>query len=121
MTILEGYFAQINDYPEDEVKLCVSRTYPSFVFKGRMIHFHSFAPSQELLDGYKAGEVTWEQYTDRFKDEMRRQTPSRKNLEWLKRREREGDAIRLMCYEKAEDRKCHRFILLDLLDSMEDK
>jgi len=119
MTVLEGYFAKINDYPENEAKLCVSRTYPRFIKKGKMTHFYSLAPSEELLNAYKAGKLTWEQYTDRFKDEMRRKATSRKNLEWLKHRDI-SSPIRLLCYEKAEDRRCHRFILLDIL-RMEDK
>lgn len=120
MPILEGYFAKFKDYPKDEVKLCVSRTYPRFVKPSKMTHFASLAPSKELLKGYMAGEVTWEQYTDRFKDEMRRQTTSQHNLTWLKRRERAGDSIRLLCYEKPP-KHCHRFILLDILKSMEEK
>lgn len=120
MTILEGYFAKIDDYPEDELKLCISRTRPHFVKRNKMIHYPSFAPSLKLLREYKAGEVTWEQYIGTFKDEMRRY-PSRQSLEWLKQRDKVGDVIRLLCYERAEDRKCHRFLLLDILNSMEDK
>lgn len=120
MTILEGYFAKIGDYPEDEVKLCVASSYPFFVKKGRMIHLPSLAPGLKLLRGYKAGEITWEQYIETFKNRMRRY-PSRVILDLLKSRDKEGDTIRLLCYEKAEDRKCHRFVLLDILDSMEDK
>jgi len=119
MTILEGYFAKINDYPEDGLKLCVASSYPFFVKKGSMVHFPSLAPSEELLKGYKAGEVTWEQYVETFKDEMRRY-PSRQSLEWLKQRDKVCDVIRLLCYERAENRKCHRFILLDILNSMEE-
>ncbi|MCK4784525.1 MAG: DUF488 family protein [Desulfobacteraceae bacterium] len=85
-----------------------------------MIHYPSFASSLKLLREYKTGEITWEQYIELFKDEMR-QYPSKQNLEWLKRRDKVGDAIRLLGYEKAEDRKCHRFLLLDILNSMEDK
>lgn len=118
MTILEGYFAKINDYSEDELKLCVASNYPFFVKKGRMTHFPSLAPSEKLLSGYKAGEVTWEQYVETFKDEMHRWTP-KQSLKWLKQRDKVGD-VRLLCYERADDRKCHRFLLLDILNSMED-
>jgi len=117
MTILEGYFAKINDYPEDELKLCVARSYPFFVKKGRMIHYPTLAPSEELLKEYKAGEVTWEQYVETFKDEMRRYS-SRQSREGVKQRDKMGDVIRVLCYEKPP-KHCHRFILLDILDSME--
>lgn len=120
MTVLEGYFAKIDDYPEDELKLCVSRSYPFFVKRHKMTLFTSLTPSDELLKDYKAGKVTWGQYTDRFKDEMRRQVLSRHNLEWLKRRDKSAN-VRLLCYEKAEDRRCHRFLLLDILESMEEE
>jgi len=119
MTILEGYFARVNDYSEDGLKLCVASSYPFFVKKHRMTHFPSLAPSEGLLKGYKAGEVTWEQYVETFKDEMRKY-PSRQTLEWLKQRDKVGDVIRLLCYERADDRKCHRFLLLDILNSMEE-
>ncbi len=120
MTIHEGYFAKINDYPEDEVKLCVASSYPFFVKKHKMVHYPSLAPSLRLLREYKASDITWEEYIPRFKYEVR-QHASRQTLEWLKRREKEGGPIRLLCYEKAEDRRCHRFLLLDILKSMEEK
>ena len=118
MTILEGYFSVIDDYPEDELKICVASSYPFFVKKHKMIHYPSFAPSLRLLRDYKSGYITWKEYVPKFKDEMR-QYLSSENLEWLKRRDKVGDRIRLLCYEKAEDRRCHRFILLDILSSME--
>jgi len=119
MTILEGYFARINDYAEDGLKLCVARRYPFFVKRGKMIHYPTLAPSEELLNGYNADEVAWEQYVEIFKGEMRKY-PSRQNLKWLKQRDKVGDVIRLLCYERADDRKCHRFLLLDILNSMEE-
>ena len=121
MTILEGYFAKIKDYPEDELKLCVASSYPFFVKSDKMIHYPSLAPSLRLLREYKASDITWEQYTDRFKDEMKRQGVSWQNLVQLKEISTEGNAIRLLCWEKAEDKRCHRFLLLDILSSMEEK
>jgi len=121
MTILEGYFAMIDDYPEGELKLCVASSYPFFVKEGKMVPYLSLAPSLRLLRDYKSGYITWEEYLPKFKDEMRSQAKSQKSLEWLKCQDKKGDIIRLLCWEKAEDRRCHRFILLDILDSMEEK
>ncbi len=121
MPILEGYFAKIDDYPDDEVKLCVASSYPSFIKKGKMTHFSSLAPSLKLLKGYKAGKITWDQYVKIFRDEMRHRATSWQNLKWLKRRDKAVEVIRLLCYEKAEDKRCHRFLLLDVLSSMEEE
>ncbi len=118
--ILEGYFSVIDDYPEDELKLCVASSYPFFVKEGGMVHHTYLAPSLRLLREYKASDITWEEYVPKFKYEMCK-SESRKSLEWLKHRHEEGDVIRLLCWEKAEDRRCHRFILLDILESMEEK
>ncbi|GAG92905.1 unnamed protein product, partial [marine sediment metagenome] len=96
MTILEGYFAKIDDYPEDELKLCVASSYPFFVKKGKMIHYFALAPSLKLLRDYKAGYIPWEEYTPKFKDEMR-QHASMQTLEMLK--EIKGRPIRLLCWE----------------------
>jgi len=120
MTILEGYFALIDKYPKNEAKLCVARGYPFFVKRSKMTHYLSLAPSEDLLDDYKAKKITWEQYTDRFKDEMRSQKWSMYTLKLLKRLSRAGSVIRLLCYEKPP-KNCHRFILLDILNSMEEK
>ena len=118
--ILEGYFSVIDDYPEDELKLCVASSYPFFVKEGKMIHYHALAPSLRLLRDYKSGYITWEEYVPKFKDEMR-QHASVETLWWLRSREKEGGPIRLLCWEKAEDKRCHRFLLLDILKSMDEK
>ena len=121
MQILEGYFAKIDDYPENEMKLCVASSYPFFVKEDKMIYYPTLAPSLRLLREYKAGDITWLQYYYKFKYEISCKAISQNSLEWLKGREKEGGPIRLLCWEKAEDKRCHRFILLDILDSMEEK
>lgn len=118
--ILEGYFAVIDDYPEDEMKLCVARSYPFFVEKDRMVHYPSLAPSMVLLRGYKSGELPWKEYSEIFKDEMSQDQPMQ-SLGSLKLWNMEDRVIRLLCWEKAEDKRCHRFLLLDILSSMEEK
>lgn len=49
MNLLEGYFAKLSSYPENEQKICVSLGYPHFVKRGLMRHIPLLAPSQELL------------------------------------------------------------------------
>lgn len=77
----------------------------------------SFAPSIELLMGYKNGKINWSQYTRRYTEEQREHY--RENIgdfeNLLNRAEDEN--IVLLCYERFEGPKtrCHRFLLYEIL------
>ena len=107
-----GYFAKIKDYPETDVLVCVSRKYPWFVERLRMVWLSELSPSEELLDDWKSKEITWETYTKRFMKEMEH-TLKQKAIRSLRR---DDMTYRLMCWEK--NPPCHRFILLDIIQSL---
>jgi len=109
--IVGGYFAQIKNYPETDILICVARKYPWFVKKGMMEHNRILAPSPELLADWKKG-TTWEEYEKRYRFEMlstAKPAGAFRDLRDLAK----NRVVRLLCWEKKPP--CHRFILLDLL------
>ena len=111
--ITEGYFAKIKDYPETDILICVARKYPWFVKKGLMEHCRSLSPTPGLLKDWKNGDITWGEYVERFNFDMCAYTNPLRQFRYY------GDlakrkVVRLMCWEKAEDKQCHRFILLEI-------
>lgn len=118
--IKEGYFAKIKEYPEDEVKLVVSRKYPWFLGKTGAFtnypHEPELGPSQWLLDNYKNGAVNWEGYVHMYKFDLLTNPETWKPLSTVARIGAQKD-IRLLCWEKALDHKCHRFLLLEILEA----
>jgi len=118
--IKEGYFAKVKDYPEDEVKIIVSRKYPWFLGKTgafkKYPHQPELGPSQWLLDNYKNGVVNWEGYVATYKYDLLTNPDAWTWLALIGRIGAQTD-IRLLCWEKALDHKCHRFLLLDILEA----
>jgi len=100
----EGYLAKMNTYPKNEVKIVVTRTAKSVL-----------APSWNLLNDYKDGLIDWQEYERRFREEMKN-PESIKEMRKIKKLAETSD-VRLICYEK--NYPCHRFILIDLISSME--
>jgi len=103
MTIKEGYLAKLKTYPQDEIKIVVTRTAKSVL-----------SPSWNLINDYKTGRINWEEYTERFIQAMNNPT-CQTELQRIKELARDR-TVRLICYEKQYP--CHRFILLKLLEDL---
>jgi len=116
MVVREGYFAKLDSYPDDEIHLCISWKYPWFIKKDKLSWDQDLSPSPYLIKSYKSGNWDWEKYVDRFKRELRINHVKMSALARVALASDEGEDIRLLCYEKATDRKCHRFIVLDILE-----
>lgn len=102
----EGYLAKLKTYPKGEIKIVVTRTAKSVL-----------APSWDLLNSYKDSLTDWHEYERRFRREM--ENPEAvKEMRRIKELAKTRD-VRLICYEK--NYPCHRFILMDLINSMETK
>jgi len=75
------------------------------------------APSKELhadFYGKKGNSITWEQYRDRYLEEMKVQT---ENIRFLAEKVAAGETITLLCSSACEDaQKCHRSLLRVLID-----
>lgn len=106
MSIKTGYLANLENYSEKETKVFVMRD------RGN----NELAPSKELLEAWKSGEITWKGYVDVFIEELLRSKESKKRLKSLAK-EAESKDIRLICYEKNESR-CHRTILKKIIDEL---
>jgi len=113
-----------NPKPEKEFYVLVTRHYPMELRKRGLTLEESpinawsirdkrdLAPSRELLNDYKTGKITWEQYVERFKTEV---PPilAIPNLEWYQN-QAAGKELVLVCVEEdIEYPKCHTYILLD--------
>lgn len=116
MVVKEGYFAKLESYPDDEIHLCISWKYPFFIGKDKMNWTQDLSPSPYILENYKAGNWDWDKYVKRFKLELRIDHVKMGELARVALASDNGEDIRLLCYEKGEDRKCHRFILLEILE-----
>jgi len=73
------------------------------------VHVPMLAPTQEMLDAYKKGGETWDQYEDRFIDLIREREIERH----LDRALFDVPAV-LLCSE-ATPEHCHRRLVLDYL------
>lgn len=100
-----SYFGKMKKLPEGFVLVSISRTCPKGI---KMKMYGKLAPSAELLRDYKSGQMSWEDYTERYKSE----TLSKLNPQTVAREL--GDNVILMCYEKSED-NCHRHIVAEWL------
>ena len=84
---------------------------PDRVDVSRSSGISAFAPSRGLLNGYKSGDVPWQEYKIRYIDEMRRSYQNNR-AEWnalLRMPE-----VTLCCYCRAGD-SCHRLLLAHLV------
>lgn len=97
-----GYLAKYNDYPDDEEKILVMRG------RGN----DELAPSEQLLEMWKNGEIDWEEYKSIFRDEMCAEE-SIERMREIAKKLLNGKNVRLICYEK--EPPCHRFVLKRLI------
>jgi len=75
------------------------------------------SPSWNLLNDYKAGLIDWTVYTERFEREMERPKALREMLRVAKEAQKKD--IFLVCFEgPLNECRCHRFILLDLIQKI---
>ena len=115
----EGYIGKWKKYPKDEIKVRVAR--PSIL-----------APSRELLGDFMERKKYWmgrelselearkeawaeTEYEKRFREEMLANPKALEKLREIKKLAETKD-VRLICYEK--NPPCHRFILIDLINSL---
>ena len=98
--------------PEDPYpRVLVMRRWPRGVAKGAVDQWErDLAPSDALLDAYNRGELEWDVFERRYREEVARE-PS--VLDWVT-----GMAMRtgvtLLCGSHPEER-CHRCVLAELI------
>lgn len=75
----------------------------------------AFAPTWEMVMGFKNGHITWEQYAEQYYALMRHRYSLNPAIfhEVVKR-----DTIVLMCYCNKANRQCHRYLLQEILQKL---
>lgn len=101
----ESYLANMKNLPKDSIKILVTRTAKSLL-----------SPSWVLLNDYKSGKIDWDEYVNRFKEEMNTNVHKGMMREIKKLAEKKD--VYLICYE-APGKNCHRYILMDMIDNID--
>ncbi len=110
--------------PSDGTRVLITRYRPRFVARGKET-WHAWdrrlAPSKELFDSFggKGGrtKLSWEEYRERFLEEMERPEAQAALGEWAKR-SAGAETITLLCFCKDETH-CHRSLVRTLLERLE--
>ncbi len=76
----------------------------------RYDHNTNFAPTKEILQGYKKGEITWAEYEERYTALLLR----RKAIEEFERSYSSYSRVLLLCSEPTPE-NCHRRLLAEHL------
>lgn len=96
----------------DGLRILATRFWPRGVKRDAAdLYLPDLAPSKELLQGFKSGEIAWPAFKRGYVAEMKGQTSLLRTLAWLDRR---GDTLTVMCACDDPER-CHRSILADLI------
>lgn len=77
----------------------------------------NFAPTWDIVQAWKAGEISWGTYSLRYRELMLR---SYKHNQRAWREILEKGVLTLLCYCRAEDH-CHRYLLADFLVKVGEK
>jgi uncharacterized protein YeaO (DUF488 family) len=79
-----------------------------------------FIPSPVLLRNYKTGLITWQQFSEEFKKQMRNSEKAQQLIKGLREFCTKKDQnITLLCYEKEGGENCHRHIVKQLIEEGE--
>ena len=105
--IYTSYFANLRNVPSSIEPIAISLFTPSFYNGKRAI---DLAPSKEILNGYKSGEINKEEYKIKYLDLLSDRAESLSD--WCDYFEK--NEVVLVCYE-GKDKFCHRHILGELL------
>jgi uncharacterized protein YeaO (DUF488 family) len=99
----------------DDQRILVTRFWPRGISKARLSvaeWMKDVAPSIALLKDWKAGRISWDEYTVRYHREMLAHEAA---IADLRQRARMG-TITLLCFEREGDPHCHRHLLKALIE-----
>lgn len=114
----ECYILVTRYYPRELRKKGISFEESPFEnpFAGREKLVTELAPSVELLTDWKGGKISWEEYEERFREEL----PEAELESLLELSQSESREIVLCCIEEEDEYPhCHAWILLDLIEKLE--
>jgi uncharacterized protein YeaO (DUF488 family) len=107
--------------PEDGTRILITRYVPRYIKKEEQKdHWDKWlidlSPSRALHKQYKNGKITWDVFSQRFRDEIRN---NEKSMELC--RQLAGESlnknITLLCFED-DERLCHRSLVRKICDQM---
>jgi uncharacterized protein YeaO (DUF488 family) len=115
--------------PEDGLRILIARFRGRGMPKDRYdVWMANLGPSEELLRAYQRDEVSWAEYTRRYKGEMRGESsrfdernPTIKNLgqkftlRLIEHLSRQGN-VTLLCHCDEDEPHCHRHLLETLVE-----
>jgi len=78
---------------------------------------HVLSPSRKLLNDYQLKRISWDQFVVRFREEMNNDF-CKGVMKVIKERAKEVD-VYLVCACWNKEKKCHRFILMDMIEKMD--
>ena len=111
-----GYFAKMKKYESMELlPISIAQSMPKCLTG--CISYKYLAPDWELVQGFKNGTVTEDQFRNTYLDGLNR-TIVEKSLQDMDRQvQKHGKSgVVLLCWEKPSN-FCHRFVLSDYLKS----
>jgi uncharacterized protein YeaO (DUF488 family) len=92
----------------------VSRWVKAYIKKNpRWFHVPDLAPSLKLLSALKKSQISWDEYAEGYREEMK--SPRAQDLIRRLRKFGDGLDVVLVCY-CVDEKHCHRSILLELLE-----
>ena len=100
----------------DGERILVTRYWPRGLSKERLKiseWIRDLGPSVTLLRAWKAGKISWQEYENRYKEEM---TEKQEEIQELARQAAKG-MITLLCFEKEQDPHCHRHLLKGMIEA----
>jgi uncharacterized protein YeaO (DUF488 family) len=107
-----SYFAKFKKGIGD--KISIARFNPKWLDSNELFAWcTSLAPSKELLNDYKYKGISWDEYTERYYDEIKNSEQAQFDISSICTRLILGHDITLYCYEKSTD-NCHRHLLAEL-------
>lgn len=110
------YIDKIKKLPTNSLKLIVMRYRPNInLFEVENVKFlPSLSPSSELLFSYKNNEITFKEFSLKFRKQIENDLKALKLLEKIKHTKCD---VFLICCEKSQF-ECHRSILSNILNEM---
>lgn len=78
-------------------------------------HITELAPRIDTHDEWKKSTHDWKKFSIKYTAEMK-SAKSLKAIRNLGERSKEGEIIRLLCYEKDDNPYCHRYMLKLIID-----
>lgn len=117
-TLYTSYFANWRKYKQiNAFLISITRFPPKYIDfnKEGICHWPILAPSKDLLNAYKEGLLSEDDFRKEYIIQISSNIESTKALNTIRNTLNNGTNVILICYEKSSD-FCHRHILAEIFD-----